>query len=126
MNGLIGPASARAGRCADEEDLASVPRSLPVTGRDGVADLHRARGVGEDEHRAAEPAAEEARTERAGVDRELDEEIELRNRDLVVVAEARMAFAEEPTGRDQLSSLERHCEPAYSLVLGDDVPQPAR
>ena len=81
--------------------------------------------VREDEHRAAEPTAEQARAESAGIDRQLDEQVELRDRDLVVVAEARVALAEEHAGAGEVSGLEGGREPAHALVLGDDVPQPA-
>ena len=58
----------------------------------------------EDEHRAAEPTAEQARAESAGIDRQLDQQIELRDRDLVVVAQARVALAEELAGAGEVSA----------------------
>ena len=80
--------------------------------------------MGEDEHGAAEPAAEEARAESTRLERHLDEKVELRDRDLVVVAEARVALAEEHAGRGEIAGLEGGGEPANTFVLGDDVPQP--
>ena len=81
------------------------------------------RGVCEDEYRTAEPTAEEARAERARVGGQLDEQVELRNRDVVVVAKALVALIEDRAGRDEISGLEGAREPSHALVLAHDVPQ---
>ena len=55
----------------------------------------------------------------------LDEQVELGDRHLVVVAKAHVALAEEPARRGEVVALECGREPPHALVLRDDVPQPA-
>ena len=85
--------SARPSRPVRERYSSTISPAEPI----GLLDLR------EHEHRASEAAAEQARAEAARRVGELDEQVELGDRDLVVVAEARVARdragARRPRGR---------------------------
>src|SRR5581483_9036137 len=80
----------------------------------------------EREDRPAEAAADETRPGRTGCDRPLDERVELGRRDLVVVAQARVAREEELARAREVAALERVDERKDAGVLVLHVPHARR
>ena len=86
---------------------ADVRRRLPARSRrvvagDGVGEALRLVLVRQGEHRAAEPATDHPGCDRPVVVGQVDEQVELRDGDLEVVAEALVALAEEPAERSEV------------------------
>ena len=96
-------------------------RALPVAGDGGRGDgIDGIRIAGRDDA-AAEAGSGQARPERSGGDELLDEHVELGSRDAEVVAQARVALAEQPSERVEVAVGERTCGGQHALVLGHHV-----
>ena len=78
-------------------------------------------GLDQGDDRAAEAAARHPRGERARLERGSNERVERRRRNLVVVAEARVACCEDRAERQRIALFERSDCCANALVLGVDV-----
>jgi hypothetical protein len=68
-----------------------------------------------------EPCARESCADRAVIDQQVDQQVELGDRDPVVVAQARVAGEEQRAQGVDVLGVERRDEVEDALVLGDDV-----
>jgi hypothetical protein len=82
--------------------------------------------LGECDDRAAETAAGEAGADRSGCERRVDQTVERRRRDLVVVAQARVTLGEERAERSDVVPLERVDRRTDARVFRRDVADATR
>ena len=73
---------------------------------------------------AAEARSGQARAHRARLDERRRQGVELRRRDLEVVAEAAVAFVQQRAERGDVPLRQRRGRLEHTGVLGDDVPGP--